>query len=109
MRTIGIQISSRAFGRVVGSAAPGCAAALPRAWIFAGSPGAIRDSSTSRRSTANRTGAFGSAGRNVGEAAGTAPAAFEPCGLGDAGVDGAAVALGAGVAVASGSAIGVTV
>src|SRR3954471_10495066 len=101
MRTIGTQISSRAFGRVVGSATPGCAAPLPRAWIFAGSPGAIRDSSTSRRSTANRTGAFGSAGRNVGEGAAPAPAAFDPWGLKDAGVDGAAVALavGAGVAV----------
>ena len=75
MSTIGIQISSRAFGRSGVTPLPGWAAGLPSAWIAATSPGAIRYSPTSSMSTANRTGAWGSAGRNVGEGPGEAPAA----------------------------------
>src|SRR6476646_2573504 len=69
-RTIGTHSSSRAVARaeagvpwplpVPGDAdAPGT---TPRASIAAAEPGAIVDSSTSKRSTAKRAGAFGSTG-----------------------------------------------
>src|SRR6478752_6898361 len=65
IRTIGIQSSSRVVGRstaaVPGAAeAPGTAAVVPSASMAAGEPGAIDDSPRSNRSTAKRTGAFGS-------------------------------------------------
>src|SRR6478609_5315934 len=53
IRTIGIQSSSRVVGRST-------AAVVPRASMAAGEPGAIDDSPRSNRSTAKRTGAFGS-------------------------------------------------
>jgi hypothetical protein len=69
MSTIGIHSSSRAFGRSTGGAPP---VALPVPWLvpsaasLAGSPGAMTDSSTSRRSTAKRVGVPASGGRKVG-------------------------------------------
>jgi hypothetical protein len=85
--------------------------------IFAASPGAIVDSSTSNKSTAKRTGAFGSvAGAFAG---GAAPGGEEPRGDTPGDPDGVSVAVGADVwsAVAAdadaedvfGSPIGVTV
>ena len=74
--TIGTHSSSRAVGRAVAggprrSRVPGDAEAparRPRASIAAAEPGAIVDSSTSNRSTAKRTGAFGSTGGADGAA-----------------------------------------
>src|SRR5437763_1845648 len=102
-RTIGSHSSSRAGGRVVVPApapvdpepvgpcdiapppdgavddapeAPADASGAARPSIMAGSPGAMLDSSTSKRSTANRVGALGSSGASDGrgepDAAGSA-------------------------------------
>src|SRR5919106_6964248 len=68
-RTIGTHSSSRAGGRSATGAppapgspdAPGTAATLPSFSSAAADPGAIADSATSKRSTANRIGASGSA------------------------------------------------
>src|SRR3954447_10405287 len=71
MSTIGIHSSSRVVDRSGAMAPDGAAfepgaadepAARPSASIVAAEPGAIVDSSTSNRSTANRTGAYGSSG-----------------------------------------------
>ena len=63
---VGPRLARRTRRRAAGARRPG----RPRPRGPAASPGAIRDSSTSSRSTANRTGAPGSAGRNVGDAPG---------------------------------------
>src|SRR6186997_3319696 len=74
--TIGTHSSSRAVARAVAGVpsslpvagdadAPGT---TPRASIAAAEPGAIVDSSTSKRSTAKRAGAFGSSGSADGVA-----------------------------------------
>src|SRR5512146_1279214 len=98
IRMIGIQSSSRAGGLAV-AAAPGPPvgagvavadgpldgpaepegaadpeAAPPSASIRPGEPGAMFDSAASKRSTAKRAGAFGSAGGAVGAGLAEAPA-----------------------------------
>ena len=70
---MGTHSSSRVDGRAVARGARpyrarADAAAAPRASIVAAEPGAIVDSSTSNRSTAKRTGAFGSTGGADGAA-----------------------------------------
>src|SRR5688572_31584524 len=80
--TIGTHSSSRAVGRVVAGepwpvAGPGDAEApgpTPSPSIAAAEPGAIVDSSTSKRATAKRTGAFGSTGCSDGAAEPPGPA-----------------------------------
>ena len=90
-----------AAGRGAGPGPP-----VPSAVSLAGSPGAMTDSSTSSRSTANRVGAPASGGRNVGAAA---PAPSLAGGAADAApVDDAGDDPSDGAADASASASGVT-
>src|SRR6476661_954714 len=62
----------------------------PRASMAATEPGAMVDSSTSNRSTAKRTGAFGSAGGDDGVAE---PGTVDPAGVGLATAVGRALAM----------------